>query len=160
MTACAADLPPIRIARCEPHRREPGMVLFNVRGDTRAGEGRAHRGWLLGIDQAGTIHCIHRSDRPVQGVRYLPSGNLLVSIVDGLILKRPLAGTTVRQWYATGQYRDRPPPTNAIPVEAETFHHGLNLGPDGNMLLLSMEIRDYDDWAGSVTDPHAPRQRA
>ena len=28
------------------------------------------------------------------------------------------------------------------------------------MLLLSMEIRDYDDWPGSVTDPNAPRERA
>src|SRR5215468_6327234 len=101
------DLPPIRIARCEPHRREPGWMLFNVRGDTRAGEGAAQRGWLLGIDQAGSIHCIHRSDRSVQGVRHLPHGNLLVSIVDGLILEMTLTGATVRQWYATGRYRDR-----------------------------------------------------
>ena len=80
MTVNAGNLPPIRIARCEPHRREPGMVLFNVRGDTRAGDDPAHRGWFLGIDQTGAIHCIHRSDRPVQGVRHLPNGNLLVSI--------------------------------------------------------------------------------
>ena len=154
------DLPPIRVARCEPHRREPGMMLFNVRGDTRAGQGPAHRGWLLAIDQTGGIHRIHRSDRPVQGVRHLPNGNLLVSIVDGLVLEMTLAGETVRQWYATGRFRDRAPPKDGIPVEAETFHHGVNLGPNGSMLLLSMEIRDYDDWPGSVTDPQAPRERA
>ena len=71
-----------------------------------------------------------------------------------------MAGEIVRQWYATGRYRDRAPPKGGIPVEAETFHHGVNLGPDGNMLLLSMEIREYDDWPGSVTDPNAPRERA
>ncbi|HLQ94709.1 MAG TPA: aryl-sulfate sulfotransferase [Xanthobacteraceae bacterium] len=160
MTMNAGDLPPIRITRCEPHRREPGMILFNVRGDTIAGEGPAHRGWLLAVDQSGNIHCIHRSDRPVQGVRHLPNGNLLVSIVDGLVLEMTFAGAIVRQWYATGRYRDRAPPKNGIPVEAETFHHGVNLGPGGNMLLLSMEIRDYEDWPGSVTDPQAPRERA
>jgi len=153
-------LPPIRIARCDADRREPGMMLFNVRGDTRAGSGPAHRGWLLGIDQAGEIHCIHQSDRPVQGVRLLPSGNLLVTIVDGLVLEMTLAGAIIRQWYATGKYRDRAPPAGGIPVEAETFHHGVNLGPDGSMLLLSMEIREYDGWPGSVSDPNAPRERA
>src|SRR5262245_3840726 len=118
MTADADDLPPIRIARCEPHGREPGRMLFNGRGDTRAGEGPAPRGWLLGIDQTGAIHCIHRSDSPVQGVRHLPNANLLVSIVDGLILEMTLAGEIVRLWYATGKYRDRAPPKNGIPVEA------------------------------------------
>ena len=160
MTTSVGDLPPIRVAHCESHRREPGVILFNVRGDTRAGEGPAHRGWLLAVDQLGHIHCIHQSDKPVQGVRHLPSGNLLVSIVDGLILEMTFGGAIVRQWYATGRYRDRVPPKNGIPVEAETFHHGVNLGPGGNMLLLSMEIRGYDNWPGSVTDPRAPRERA
>lgn len=135
-------------------------MLFNVRGDSRA-EGKAsHSGWLLGVDQAGVICCLHKSDRPVQGVRRKPDGNLLVTIVDGLLLEMTLAGDILRQWYATGRYRDRAPPENGIAVEAETFHHGVNLGPDGNMLLLSMEIREFDDWPGSTTDPNAPRERA
>ena len=154
------DLPPVRIARCEPARRESGMMLFNVRGDSRAEGSHSHRGWLLGVDRYGEITCIHQSDLPVQGVRRLPSGNLLVTIVDGLVLEMTLAGTIVRQWYATGRYRHRAPPKDGIPVEAETFHHGVNLGPDGNLLLLSMEIREFDGWPGSVTDPNAPRERA
>jgi hypothetical protein len=159
-TTTAGNLPPIRIVACDPQRREPGMMLFNVRGDTRARKGPAHRGWLLGVDQSGAIHCIHQSDAPVQGVRRLPNGNLLVTIVDGLVLEMTLAGAVVRRWYATGKYRDRTPPAGGIAVEAETFHHGVNLGPDGNMLLLSMEIREYDRWPGSATDPQAPRERA
>jgi hypothetical protein len=132
-------------------------MLFNVRGDSRASEGPAHRGWLLGVDQSGAISCVHRSGRPVQGVRLKPDGHLLVTIVDGLLLEMTLDGRILRQWYATGRYRDRAPPKDGIPVEAETFHHGVNLGPDGSMLLLSMEIREYDNWPGSVTDPSAPR---
>jgi hypothetical protein len=154
------DLPPIRVERCEAARREPGLMLFNVRGDSVRGGERSYRGFLLGIDQAGAICCVHKSDRPVQGVRHLPNGNLLVTIIDGLLMEMTLAGEIVRQWYASGRYRDRAPPTGAIRVEAETFHHGVNLGPDGNFLLLSMEVRAFDDWPGSVTDPNAPRERA
>ena len=155
----SADLPPIRIARCEPARREGGTMLFNVRGDSRADARSVRSGWLIGVDRAGALTCLHKSDRPVQGVRRTPGGNLLVTIVDGLVLEMTRAGDVLRQWYATGRYRDRVPPKDGIRVEAETFHHGVNLGPDGNMLLLSMEIREYDNWPGSVTDPDAPRER-
>ena len=144
-TNLTSDLPPIRIDRCEPARREPGMMLFNVRGDITAGNDRTYRGWLMAIDQSGDLVCLHKSDRPVQGVRRLPSNNLLVTIVDGLVIEMTLMGEIMRQWYATGKYRDRTPPANAIPVEAETFHHGVNLGPSGNLLLLSMEIREFDN---------------
>ena len=155
-----SDLPPVRIACCYPDRREPGIMLFNVRGYSKADGKQSYNGWLIGIDQTGKLTCIHKSDQPVQGVRHLPGGNLLVTIVDGLVLEMTLAGEIVRQWYATGRYRDRTPPQDGVQVEAETFHHGVNLGPDGNMLLLSMEIRKFDDWPGSVSDPNAPRERA
>lgn len=156
----ASDLPPIRIERCDPARREPGTLLFNVRGDIKVGQDLTYRGWLIGIDQSGALSCVHKSDRPVQGIRHLPDGDLLVTIVDGLLLRMTRAGDIRQQWYATGRYRDRAPPAKAIPVEAETFHHGVNLGPGGNMLLLSMEIREFDNWPGSTTDPNAQRERA
>jgi hypothetical protein len=136
------------------------MMLFNVRGDSRDRGKAAHSGWLLGVDRSGTLDCVHHSSRPVQGVRLKPDGKLLVTVVDGLLLEMTLTGKISRQWYATGRYRDRAPPENGIAVDAETFHHGVNLGPDGNMLLLSMEVREFDNWPGSVTDPDAPHERA
>jgi hypothetical protein len=160
MAIGSGDLPPIRIARCDPDRREPGMMLFNVRDGSKTDRRPSHSGWILSIDQAADVGCIYRSEQPVQGVRRLPNGNLLVTVVDGLVLEMTSTGTIVCQWYATGRYRDRARPKDGIPVEAETFHHGVNLGPDGTMLLLGMEVREYDNWPGSVTDPHAPRERA
>jgi arylsulfate sulfotransferase len=154
------DQPPIRIEHCEPERREPGMILFNVREDRAAKNARTSRGWLMGINRSGEIVCLHKSDLPVQGVRHMPSGNLLVTIIDGLVMEMTLSGAILRQWYATGKWRHRKPPENAIPIEAETFHHGVNLGSASNLLLLSMEIRQFDNWPGSTTDPAAPRERA
>jgi hypothetical protein len=152
------DLPPIRVVHCDPTRREPGAMLFNVR--TRGESINGYSGWLMSVDQSGAVACLHKSNLAVQGVRRLPSQNLLVTIVDGLVLEMTRSGEVLRQWYATGRYRDREPPAGGIAVDAETFHHGVNLGPDGNLLLLSMEVRAYDDWPGSTTNPNAPRERA
>lgn len=153
------DLPPLRMRLCTPARREPALILFNVRGDPRPAEGGAIGGWLISLDQIGNLTCILRSPLPIQGVRQYANGNILVTIADGLLLETTLAGTILRQWYATGRYRGRTPPESGIPVNAETFHHGVNIGPNGNLLLLSMEIREFDNWPSSVTDPNAPKER-
>jgi arylsulfate sulfotransferase len=150
------SMPPVQIVVCEPARREPGMMIFNVREAVSTGDSRLGRGWLMGLAQSGDLVCLHESELPVQGVRCLASGNLLVTIIDGLVLEKTLGGTVVRCWYATGKYRDSQPPENAIAVEAETFHHGVSLGPDGNMLLLSMEVREFGSWPRSTTDATAP----
>ena len=134
-------------------------MLFNVRGDIRASKG-GDRGWLIGVDQSGAHQLRPQSDRPVQGVRRMPNGNLLVTIVDGLVLEMTLAGDIVRHGTRPDAIATARRRRTASAVEAETFHHGVNLGPDGNMLLLSMEIREYDNWPGSATDPNAPRERA
>src|SRR5947199_329991 len=89
--------------RCQP---SAGLMLFNVRGDSKADGKQSYNGWLIRIDQTGKLTCIHKSNQPVQGVRHLPGGNLLVTIIDGLVLEMTLAGEIVRQWYATGRYRD------------------------------------------------------
>jgi hypothetical protein len=154
-----SDLPPIRVVRCDVDRRELGMMLFNVR--TRGENVNGYCGWLMSVDQAGNLACIHKSNRGgVQGVRWLASGSILVTIGEGLVLEMTLAGSILRQWYATGRHLDRLPPQGGIPVQAETFHHGVSVGPNGNLLLLSMEIREFCGWPGSVTDPHAARERA
>ncbi len=83
----------------------------------------------------------------------MPDGHLLVTIVDGLVLEMTLAAASCASGTRPAAIATARRRRTASAVEAETFHHGVNLGPDGYMLLLSMEIREYDDWPGSVTDP-------
>ena len=40
------------------------------------------------------------------------------------------------------------------------FHHRVNLLPNGNMLILTMEIREFTDWPSSDTDRDAPLETA
>ena len=159
--AATSDLPPIRIKQCDPAAREPGVMLFNVRGGATPGPGGGKvAGWLMALDQQGRLACITHTDQAVQAIRNLPNGNLMFSIMDGLLVEITLEGKIVRRWYSTGRWPDRPPAPGAIPIECETLHHGLNLTADGNLLLLSMEVRAYDEWWGSTTNPHAPKERA
>jgi hypothetical protein len=50
-----SGIPPIRISRCDPARREPGMMLFNLRGDSSPAGKQSYSGWLIGIDQPGKL---------------------------------------------------------------------------------------------------------
>lgn len=154
----APEYPPIRFMECRPDEREPATILFNVR-KWRAPKTERYTGWLYALDQSGRLTCFLKSQQPVQGIRYLPSGNLLITIGDGLLQEMALDGSVLRQWIATGCWTDRAPPAGAIAVDTQTFHHGVNIMPGGNMLILGMEIRELDDWPGSTTDPDAPRSR-
>lgn len=153
------ELPPARIAALHADRREPGTIFFNVR-QMPSRKGAPARGWLLALSQSGGIECIYAGERAVQGIKATPAGTLLVSIIDGLILEMTTAGEVVRSWHAIGRYRDSSPPPGSIAVEAETFHHGVNQLANGNLLLLSMEVRSYPDWPGSTIDEAAPRETA
>ena len=155
-----AGLPSIRLRHCERDGREPGAMLFNVRAGGVPGTSQGVAGWLVALDRAGRCATIYKAEQAVQGVRLLANGNLLVSIMDGLILELTFVGAVARRWYATGRFKDRAPPEGGIPVDAQTFHHGVNLTADGNMLLLSMEVRELDRWPSSTTDDAAPRERA
>lgn len=156
----STDTPPLRIAACIADRREPGHTLFNVRpggGADRATPG----GWLVGIDRNGSVAFSRAYETPPQDTKSMPNGNILSAATNGsLITEMTLAGEVVRQWYAVGKWTDTDPPADAIPVDVPLFHHRVNLLPDGNMLILTMEIREFTDWPSSDTDRDAPLETA
>ena len=153
------DSPPCRIVVCDAERREPGMMLFNVRpGGSADGE---QVGWLLGIDQEGQTAFQKKYDQPPQDVRALPNGNIVFSQTDhGLINEITRGGEVVRTWFITGKWRDVTPPADATRIDIELSHHRINTLPNGNFLLLSMEVRDIANWPSSDSDPNASKETA
>ncbi len=152
--------PPFRIETCDAARREPGVTFFNVRPGGVADRDQSV-GWLMGINQAGeTVICKGYPD-PVQDTHNPGNGNILFSQTDhGLINEMTPGGDIVRQWYATGKWRDKTPPAGAIPIDIHLYHHKVNTFPNGNFLLLTIEIREFENWPGSDTDPDAPTETA
>ena len=64
----------------------------------------------------------------------LPNRNISYMTQDSRIAEIDLAGNIINHWYA----KDRPDgkPIDAIPVDAQTFHHDVSLLPNGNRVVL------------------------
>ena len=154
------SLPPYHIDVCDTARREPGMMVFNVRPGGRA-DNTVGSGWLLGVGQRGDIALNYSGGEPVQDNRRLPNGNVLFSETGiGRIYEITRNGDIVRHWYVAGKWRDKEPPDGGIPIDLPLTHHAINMLGNGNLLLMSAEVRSFDDWPGSETDPDAPTETA
>ena len=139
------SLPPYHIDVCDTARREPGMMVFNVRPGGRA-DNTVGSGWLLGVGQRGDIALNYSGGEPVQDNRRLPNGNVLFSETGiGRIYEMTRDGDIVRHWYVAGKWRDKEPPEGGIPIELPLTHHAINMLGNGNLLLMSAEVRSFDD---------------
>ena len=154
------DLPPYRIETCIPERREPGTMVFNVRpggGSDLAGG----TGWIIGVDQQGGFPLNLKFDKPAQDSCALANGNLMFSLTGaGLIMEVTRSGELVRQWHIAGRWHDKTPPGGSIEIDIPLTHHRINMFPNGNLLLMTAELREIDDWPLRDDDPNAPRGTA
>lgn len=136
------------------------MIVFNVRPGG-GGSGDKEVGWIIAVTQLGEIAFSLKLDAPTQDVRLHPNGNILFSQTGiGLITEIDLSGRPLRQWRAIGKWKDKAPPHGSIPIDAPFITHTINVFPNGNLLLLSAEARDYENWPGSDTNPNAATQTA
>ena len=80
-------LPPHSIRICISERREPGMMVFNVRpGGPDIGRNKV--GWILGVDQQGRIQMNLKFDTAAQDSCALPNGNLMFSLTGAGLIKK------------------------------------------------------------------------
>ena len=135
-----ADIPPIEVMTCVSEKREPGLVLFNIR-HSPAAEHLEDFGLIVAVDQVGEVVWIYRIDEAIGDVRCLKNGNILY-VSDGRITEINLLGDTVREWYAAERWHGKTTPKGAIGVPTGMFHHAAIELPSGNLLACSMEIRE------------------
>ena len=155
-----SGLPPFRVETCVTEKREPGMMVFNVRPGGSA-DNMIGTGWLLGIDQAGEVKLNIQSDEPPQDTRALPNGNILYSLTGaGRLIEITPGGELVKHWHAAGKWRDKTPPENSIEIDLDFFHHSINIFPNGNFLMLTAEARDFSNWPENDTEADAARVTA
>ncbi len=154
------NLPPHHVDVCIPARREPGMMVFNVRPGG-PDLGRNTVGWIIGVDQDGNFPLNMKFDTAAQDSCALPNGNLMFSLTGAGLIKEVLrSGQVVRQWHIAGKWQDKEPPPNSVEIDVPLTHHRVNRFPNGNLLLLSAEMRELPDWPQNDTDPDAPRGMA
>ena len=156
----AGDLPPLRIETCIPERREPGTMVFNVRPGGGADLTGAD-GWFIGVNREGNFPLNLKFDDPAQDSCALANGNIMFSLTGaGLILEVARSGEAVRQWHIAGKWQDKTPPAGSIEIDVPLTHHRINMFANGNLLLMTAEVREIADWPMRDDDPDAPRGTA
>ena len=135
------DFPPLDIAISAPEQMAPGMIQFNVwnglRGDDKL---------LIIVDNSGIVRWYYWDAPVFDDHRRLQDGNFLFAPDECLLYKVDALGNLVRSWHATRHPVDCEIPADSIPVNIESFHHSMTQLENGNMLVLSTEIREIDNF--------------
>lgn len=147
-------------------RTEPGWILLNPRRQIPTNAREQERttidpaalnyGLLLLLDEDGEVvwcyqcdsrltHCLVKEDRIYYGT------------ADNRICEINFFGQLTGCWCPRYRPSGRPVPKNAVPVEAETFHHQFLLKENGNFLALSTQVRKVPNFYTSEEFPDAPR---
>ena len=149
------QFPPIQLVASDPSRMEPSLTLFSV---FRWLPNRpSNDGLLVAVDERGDVVWYYQTDRRIDDVRQTSRGTLLCQSGRGPFELDAL-GNVIASWQATGledQVSD-----GAVPVETDTMHHELFELPSGELVTLGTEVRSFEDYPTSETDPGAPRAAA
>ena len=151
------DFPPIQITKSNPKRMEPGYTLFSPRRASGVPAFGANFGMITAIDSAGEVVWYYRTNSRISDLERRPNGNILYVTQDFRVTEIDLLGNIVRQWYSSR--RPQGPAKDAIPVDSLTFHHEVDVLPNGNLVVLGSEIRELGNYFTSETDPNSPRKR-
>jgi len=135
-----------------PNKMEPGYTLFNV---VPEGENKQFGALLVIVDEKGTVVWYHKGEK-FSDVRKLKNGNLL-TISGNKIVELDMRGIRIREWQAVGKSNQA---VEGMSVKTASFHHEVYPMESGNFLTLSIELRDYDNYWSSDSDPDAPKETA
>jgi len=150
------DFPPIEVTS-NPEKMEPGVTLFDVAGNgANSSFGRA----IIAVNESGEVIWYHKPPGGVSDVRMLPNGNLLFindPQVRTEILEMDMLGNTINRWHAAQSIEGS---SGSTPVDTLSFHHEVFVLDDSNFLVLGIELREFEDYPSSDTDPEAPLEDA
>jgi putative cell wall-binding protein len=123
---------------------EPGLTLFPVYRFTGTNK------YVVAVDPAGDVVWYHETPEIFVDVRQLPSGSLLMTRDKDDIVEMDILGNIVREWHASNKSSA---PDGAIEILTDSIHHEVvPLGGD-TYVTLSSEVRTYDGYPTSETDP-------
>jgi hypothetical protein len=148
------DFPPIDLEVVEG-RATGGLTLLSLKpwaepeGDDAAATPE-RGGYLAAVDQDGFVVWYHPTELGVLDARQLPNGNFLFTYDEVTVrevdvlgrLVRELAGRValdVEPLHVSGARRAT---DGAIRMATDAAHHDVGPTPDGNLLLLSTELRE------------------
>jgi arylsulfate sulfotransferase len=151
-----AEFPPLEVTVSQTSRMEPGFTLFSPRRSAGSNALSTSFGMLCMVDAAGEPVWFYRTGSRISDIQPLRNGNIAFLTQDYRAVEIDMLGNVRRQWYAA---RRPAGPTEGTPIDTITFHHELDELPNGNLVVLSSEVREIDNYYTSETDPNAQRRR-
>lgn len=142
-----ADFPEFSVTSV-PELMEPGVTLFEAGG------------YLIIVDETGQVVWYYRITNPGsfdRDVRRMSNGDLLLLLPPHGMMEIDMLGNTVRSWYPALTFGGT---AGSIPVDATAFHHEVYEMESGNFLVLTLELRQLEDYPSSVSDSLAPTETA
>ncbi|MBK7931531.1 MAG: aryl-sulfate sulfotransferase [Bryobacterales bacterium] len=150
------EFPAMRVTVAQRGKMEPGYRLFSPRRSGRDQKFSTSFGMLCMVDGAGEVVWYYRTNSRVSDVQPMRNGNIAFVTQDYRAVEIDLLGNVVQQWYAGRRPAGK---TSGAAIDTITFHHELDELPNGNLVVLSSEVRELDNYYTSETDEKAPRQR-
>ena len=154
------DFPAINVVASNPEKMEPGVTLFNPRR-RRVGAvpNPADRlGMLMALDASGEVVWYYRTtEDSINDFGLTRSGTILFASRLNRLVEIDWLGNVVNRWYAKNWPRSGS--EEGVGVDAVSFHHAVDELPDGNIIALSIEEREFDDYYTNDANPNAARKR-
>ena len=152
------DLPELTFGQSSADRMEPGVTVFCVRKSAQFGP--ANYGYLVAVDALGDVVWLYNAGENIGDFRRLSNGNIIYLAFNNRAIEIDFLGNVVDQWYAARRWPEAHAGSGAKPVDTDTFHHEIYEIPNGNLLTLSTEVREFQNYPSSEMDPEAPAETA
>ncbi|WP_455202550.1 aryl-sulfate sulfotransferase [Kaarinaea lacus] len=136
--------------KSQPHLMEPGYTLLDVIPE---GENSEFGALIVIVDENGDVVWYQVGTR-YTNVRQTDDGNLMF-LQGALFVEMDMLGNTVREWKAMGKSSNE---INEIAVATRSFHHEAFPMDNGNFLVLSIEVRRFDNYPTSAWKPGSPTE--
>ncbi len=154
MDPLPAEFPPVDLKVSRPRRMEPGITLLPIVKWPGLGQPERSFGLILGVDDHAEVVWYYQADHNIVAVERLRNGNLLYHYGRrGNIVEIDMLGNVINEWYARRMHKG--PRETGIPIDTDTIHHDVQEMPSGDFLALSTEVRHFESYPSSETDPDA-----
>lgn len=155
------DFPVIKAEQLE-HTMAKGYTLMNPRRRIPLDQPNANQmnqsfGMLLVVDSAGNVVWYYKTDSRISDFDLLHNGNLSYMTQDSKLIETDWLGNVKNSWYAANRPEGKS--DTAIPVDALTFHHDASFLDNGNIVILSSEYREVENYFTSSTRKDADRKK-
>ena len=144
------NFPPIDVKISRPRRMEPGYTMVPFFRWAEAGPDKDY-GLVLALDAHGEVVWYYETDVTVSDLVPTRDGTFTYQISrNGRMREIDMLGNLLREWHTTGVPKEVS--KDSIPVDTDIFHHDHQSLPNGNILALSTEVRNFEDYPSSEID--------